>query len=55
MKFFVGVTDNEWFEFLAKRTPDEVSCESVKGDSEFLSLKPMTDDVLSQAKKRSPC
>ncbi len=25
MKFYVGVTDNKWFEFLASRNPDEVN------------------------------
>ena len=25
MKFYVGVTDNKWFEFLANRKPDEVN------------------------------
>lgn len=25
MKFYVGVTDNDWFEFLRKRQPDEVN------------------------------
>ncbi len=25
MKFYVGVTDNKWFEFLASRKPDEVN------------------------------
>jgi hypothetical protein len=25
MKFWVGVTDKDWFEFLASRAPDEVN------------------------------
>src|SRR3989304_7028915 len=25
MKFWVGVTDNDWFDFLLKRSPDEVN------------------------------
>ena len=25
MKFFVAVTNNEWFEYLAARQPDEVN------------------------------
>jgi len=25
MKFYIGVTDNDWFHFLARRRPDEVN------------------------------
>jgi len=25
MKFWIGVTDNQWFEYLARRRPDEVN------------------------------
>lgn len=25
MKFWVGVTDNDWFQFLSREAPDEVN------------------------------
>jgi len=25
MKYYIGVTDNDWFHFLARRRPDEVN------------------------------
>lgn len=35
MKFYVGVTDNKWFEFLATRKPDEVNFWRPGGTSSF--------------------
>lgn len=37
MKFFVGVTDNKWFEFLASRKPDEVNFWRPGGTGSFLT------------------
>ena len=35
MKFFVGVTNNEWFRFLAERQPDEVNFWRPRSQSDF--------------------
>jgi putative restriction endonuclease len=35
MKFYVGVTDNKWFEFLASRKPDEVNFWRPGGSGSF--------------------
>lgn len=35
MKFWVGVTDNDWFEFLSKRLPDEVNFWQPSGEPPF--------------------
>lgn len=39
MKFWVGVTDNEWFDFLSKRAPDEVNFWQPGGGT-FRALEP---------------
>jgi putative restriction endonuclease len=39
MRFFVGVTDNEWFSFLAARRPDEVNFWR-PGQTAFRTLAP---------------
>lgn len=38
MKFFVGVTNNEWFEFLAARQPDEVNFWRPRSQSDFRAI-----------------
>ena len=38
MKFFVGVTNNEWFEYLAARTPDEVNFWRPRSQSDFRAI-----------------
>jgi putative restriction endonuclease len=40
MKFYVGVTDNKWFEFLASRTPDEVNFWRPGGTGMFQVIPP---------------
>lgn len=40
MKFFVGVTDNHWFEFLAARNPDEANFWRPGGAKTFRALEP---------------
>lgn len=40
MKFWVGVTDNSWFDFLSKRQPDEVNFWQPGGTTVFKSLNP---------------
>lgn len=40
MKFYVGVTDNRWFEFLASRKPDEVNFWRPGGTSTFQAISP---------------
>ncbi len=40
MKLFVGVTNNEWFEFLARRKPDEVNFWRPKSQDNFNVIKP---------------
>jgi putative restriction endonuclease len=40
MRLWVGVTDKDWFEFLAKRSPDEVNFWQPSGNREFRALQP---------------
>lgn len=40
MKFYVGVTDNKWFEFLAGRKPDEVNFWRPGGTGTFQAIPP---------------
>lgn len=40
MKFYVGVTDNRWFEFLASRRPDEVNFWRPGGTGTFQAIPP---------------
>jgi putative restriction endonuclease len=40
MKLFVGVTNNEWFRFLAERKPDEVNFWRPRSQMDFKALKP---------------
>ena len=40
MKFYVGVTDNKWFEFLASRKPDEVNFWRPGGTGTFKAIPP---------------
>lgn len=40
MKFWVGVTDNSWFDFLSKRQPDEVNFWQPGGATAFRALSP---------------
>jgi putative restriction endonuclease len=40
MKFFVGVTDNNWYEFLAKNRPDEVNFWRPGGRQSFKAINP---------------
>ncbi len=40
MKFFVGVTDERWFRFLAERKPDEVNFWRPGGKSHFKVIQP---------------
>ena len=39
MKLFIGVTNNEWFRFLAERKPDEVNFWRPRSQSDFKALK----------------
>ena len=39
MKLYVGVTDQEWFEFLARREPDEVNFWRPGGSSNFRAIE----------------
>ena len=39
MKFWVGVTDNEWFNFLSKLSPDEVNFWQPSGNFAFEAIK----------------
>lgn len=39
MKLFVGVTNNEWFRFLAERMPDEVNFWRPRSQMDFKALK----------------
>src|SRR5439155_13061558 len=39
MKFWVGVTDNNWFDFLYKRSPDEVNFWRPSGFGSFLAIQ----------------
>jgi putative restriction endonuclease len=38
MKFYVGVTDNKWFRFLAERKPDEVNFWRPKNQNDFKAI-----------------
>jgi len=40
MKFWVGVTDNDWFDFLSKTQPDEINFWKPSGKGEFKVLAP---------------
>ena len=40
MKFYVGVTDNKWFDFLASRKPDEVNFWRPGGSGSFQAIPP---------------
>lgn len=40
MKFWVGVTDNDWFDFLSKRQADEINFWKPSGKGEFKVLSP---------------
>jgi putative restriction endonuclease len=40
MKLFVGVTNNEWFRFLAERKPDEVNFWRPRSQMDFKALQP---------------
>lgn len=40
MKFYIGVTDNTWFKFLAERGPDEVNFWQPGGAATFRALSP---------------
>ncbi len=40
MNFFVGVTDNEWFDFLAARKPDEVNFWRPRRGGKFRAIEP---------------
>jgi len=40
MKFYVGVTDNSWFDFLSKLSPDEVNFWQPGGTTAFRRLQP---------------
>jgi putative restriction endonuclease len=41
MKFFVGVTDNKWFEYLAQLQPDEVNFWQPGGNISFKAVPNM--------------
>lgn len=40
MKLFVGVTNNDWFRFLAERNPDEVNFWRPRSQMDFKALQP---------------
>lgn len=40
MKFYVGVTDNSWFQYLAKHEPDEVNFWKPSGKTGFSAINP---------------
>jgi putative restriction endonuclease len=40
VKFYIGITDNTWFKFLAERQPDEVNFWQPGGTSTFRALTP---------------
>ncbi|MCL2591660.1 MAG: HNH endonuclease [Betaproteobacteria bacterium] len=42
MKFWVGVTDNAWFNFLSQSTPDEVNFWQPRGAAAYAALEPGT-------------
>jgi len=51
MKFYVGITDNKWFEFLASRKPDEVNFWRPGGMGSFHAIPPLSPFLF---KLRSP-
>lgn len=40
MRLYVGVTDNDWFRFLAERRPDELNFWRPGGGRAFRALEP---------------
>jgi putative restriction endonuclease len=40
MKIYVGITDNDWYNFLAKERPDEVNFWTPNGNRAFRALEP---------------
>lgn len=42
MKFWAGVTDNDWFEFLSQSEPDEVNFWQPRGAATYAQLQPGT-------------
>ncbi|MBX7120955.1 MAG: HNH endonuclease [Opitutaceae bacterium] len=40
MKFYVGITDNSWFRFLSKQSPDEVNFWRPKNQNDFRAIGP---------------
>ncbi len=42
MKFWAGVTDNNWFNFLSQSKPDEVNFWQPRGATTYADLKPGT-------------
>ena len=38
MKFYVGVTDNNWFQFLSERSPEEVNFWRPKNQNDFKAI-----------------
>jgi len=51
MKFWIGVTENKWFEFLSARSPDEVNFWRPSG---FGSFQAVPTDSLFLFKLHSP-
>ncbi|MCC2640126.1 MAG: restriction endonuclease [Nitrospira sp.] len=39
MKFWIGMTDNKWFEFLSARSPDEVNFWRPSGVGSFKAVE----------------
>ncbi|MEI6972783.1 MAG: hypothetical protein WCL44_14855 [bacterium] len=39
MKFYVGITDSAWFNFLAERRPDEVNFWRPNSDRNFTAIE----------------
>lgn len=50
MKFFVGVTDNEWFEYLAALQPDEVNFWRPRSQLEFRIVPVSTTNDICRVK-----
>ncbi len=40
MKYWLGVTDNDWFNFLSQERPDEVNFWQPSGKAPFMNLAP---------------
>lgn len=40
MRYWVGVTDNSWFDFLSRLQPDEVNFWQPSGKAPFANLEP---------------